>query len=239
MGKMIRVQRRGKGSHSFTRPPVSFKADVVFGKQIKEGRAVGEVIGFVDDPGHTAPLMRVKYDDLRENLLLAPEGMKVGDRIQEGKGAEVSLGSILPLGSIPDGMLVYNIEVTPGDGGKMARSSGSYATVLAHAGEKVSVMLPSKQTLYIDANCRAEIGAVAGGGKEAQPILKAGKHHYMMRAINGYWPGHRGVKSNPVDHPFGGKQHHKGFSSMVSRNAPPGAKVGHIAASRVGRRKRG
>ncbi len=239
MGKKIRVQRRGKGSHSFTRPPNTFKADVNFGNQVKEGKVVGEVIGFIDDPGHSAPLMRVKYDDLKENILIAPEGIKVGDRIQEGASAEVGLGSILPLGNIPDGMLIYNIEVVPGDGGKMARASGSYATVLAHSQDKVNVMLPSKKSVYLPAECRAEIGAAAGGGKESQPILKAGKHHYMMHAINGYWPGHRGVKSNPVDHPFGGKQHHKGASSMVSRNAPPGAKVGHIAASRVGRKKRG
>ena len=68
--------------------------------------------------------------------------------------------------------------------------------------------------------------------------MKAGKNHYIKHAVNAHWPTQRGVKMNPVDHPFGGKQHHKGASSMVSRNAPPGAKVGHIAASRVGRKKR-
>ena len=239
MGKKIRVQRRGKGGRAFRRPENTFKADVNFANQPASGRITGEVIEFIDDPGHSAPLMRIKYDDSAENILIAPEGIKIGDRIQEGRSAEVSLGSVLPLGNIPDGVPIYNIEVTPGDGGRMARAAGNFATVLSHAENRVNVMLPSKKTLYIDAECRAEIGAVAGGGKEAQPILKAGKHHYMMRAINGYWPGHRGVKSNPVDHPFGGKQHHKGFSSMVSRNAPPGAKVGHIAARRIGRKKRG
>ncbi len=238
MGKKLRQQRRGKGSHSFTNPPATYKADVAFTRP-RASKTIGEVVEFIDDPGHSAPLMRVRYEDMAENILIAPEGIKIGDRIEEGSGASVSLGSILKLGAIPEGMPVYNVESTPGDGGRMARASGSYATVLARAGEKVSVMLPSKQTVYIDAECRAEIGAVAGGGREAQPILKAGKHHYMMHAVNGYWPGHRGVKSNPIDHPFGGKQHHKGTSSMVSRNAPPGAKVGHIAASRVGRRKRG
>ena len=68
--------------------------------------------------------------------------------------------------------------------------------------------------------------------------MKAGKNFYIKHAVNRTWPTNRGVKSNPVDHPFGGKQHHKGASSMTSRNAPPGAKVGHIAARRVGRRKR-
>jgi large subunit ribosomal protein L2 len=70
-----------------------------------------------------------------------------------------------------------------------------------------------------------------------QPIVKAGKNHYIMHAINRTWPVHKGCQENPVDHPFGGKQHHKGKSSMTSRNAPPGRKVGHIAASRVGRKK--
>ena len=72
-----------------------------------------------------------------------------------------------------------------------------------------------------------------------QPLVKAGRAHYKMHATNRGWPVIRGVKSNPVDHPFGGKQHHKGKSSMTSRNAPPGRKVGHIAARRVGRKKKG
>jgi large subunit ribosomal protein L2 len=239
MGKKIRVQRRGKGGNAFRRPPNTFKADVTFINNTNQARIVGEVIEFIDDPGHSAPLMKVKYDDLKENILIAPEGIKIGDRVEEGSSAAVSLGSVLPLGKIPDGMLIYNIEITPGDGGKLARSAGSYATVLAHETDRVNLLLPSKKTLYIDSRCRAEIGAVAAGGRDAQPILKAGKNHYIKRAINAYWPGHRGVKSNPVDHPFGGKQHHKGFSSMVSRHAPPGAKVGHIAARRVGRKKKG
>ncbi len=240
MGKKLRQQRRGKGSNAYRKPPNTFKADVAFTARNENAKLVGEVLEFIDDPGHSAPLMRVRYNDGSENILIAPEGIKIGDRINEGREASLTLGSILPLGSIPEGMLVYNVEVTPGDGGKMARSGGSYATVMARGdNNKVNILMPSKQSLYLDAECRAEIGAVAGGGKEAQPIIKAGKSHYMMHAVNARWPGNRGVKSNPVDHPFGGKQHHKGASSMVSRNAPPGAKVGHIAARRVGRKKRG
>jgi large subunit ribosomal protein L2 len=238
MGKRLRMQRRGKGSNAYRKPPNTFKADVAFRDRL-EGKLVGEVVEFIDDPGHSAPLMRVVYQDNSENILIAPEGIKIGDRISDGKNADITLGSIAPLGIIPDGMPVYNIEVTPGDGGKMVRTGGSYATVLAHAENKVNVLLPSKKLVYLDAECRAEIGAAAGGGRDSQPIIKAGKHHYMMHAINARWPGNRGVKSNPVDHPFGGKQHHKGKSSMTSRNAPPGRKVGHIAARRVGRRKRG
>jgi large subunit ribosomal protein L2 len=239
MGKRLKQQRRGKGSNAYRKPPNTFKADVNFRSTQVEGRIFGEVVDFIDDPGHTALLMKVRYDDFSESVLLAPEGIKISDKIQEGTAAEISLGSIVPLNSIPDGMLVYNVEMRPGDGGKIARSAGGYATIKSHSENKVNVLLPSKKALDLSPACRAEIGAIAGGGVTSQPIMKAGTSHYMYHATNAKWPVNRGVKCNPVDHPFGGKQHHKGASSMVSRNAPPGAKVGHIAARRVGRKKSG
>ncbi|HVA82557.1 MAG TPA: 50S ribosomal protein L2 [Candidatus Aquilonibacter sp.] len=238
MGKKLKMQRRGKGSNVFRKPPNRFKADVVFANPILQGKLYAEIIEFVDDPGHTSPLMLVKYDDMREEMLIAPEGIKVGDRIQIGPAAGVGLGNITNIGNIPEGLPVYNIERTPGDGGKMVRAAGSFATIVGHTEKVTTVMMPSKKAVELSNNCRAEIGITAGGGMEMQPIMKAGKNHYIKHAVNGKWPVNRGVKSNPVDHPFGGKQHHKGASSMVSRNAPPGAKVGHIAARRVGRRKR-
>ena len=239
MGKRLKQQRRGKGSNAYRKPPNTFKADINYRSIPIDGKAVGEVVEFIDDPGHSAPLMRVRYEDFSENILIAPEGIKIGDRIEEGSKAELSLGSIMPLGAIPDGMLIYNIENRPGDGGRIARVAGGYATIKSHTGTTVSVLLPSKNSVDLDPECRAEIGAAAGGGFLSQPIMKAGKAHYIWHATNQKWPVNRGVKSNPVDHPFGGKQHHKGASSMVSRHAPPGSKVGHIAARRVGRRKSG
>ncbi len=239
MGKKLKMQRRGKGSNAYTKPPQSQKAEISYRNERLQKKMVGEVIHFVDDPGHSAPLMLVRYDDFTESLLFAPEGIKIGDRIQEGEGAEPTLGSILNLQSLPDGMPVYNIESKPGDGGKLARGAGSYATIIAHTGGKVTVSLPSKAVIDLENLCRAEVGVVSGGGQSAKPIMKAGKNFYIMHALNRRWPLNRGVKSNPVDHPFGGKQHHKGASSMTSRNAPPGRKVGHIAAKRVGRKKRG
>ncbi|MDE1855015.1 MAG: 50S ribosomal protein L2 [Candidatus Micrarchaeota archaeon] len=238
MGKNLHQQRRGRGTNAFRKPPNTFKADVTFPNRKIENRMTGEVMELIDDPGHSAPLMRVVYEDNSETIFIAPEGIRVGSRIQEGGSAEITLGSVLPLDKIPDGTPVYNIEALPGDGGKLARTAGSYATVVSHTQGVVSLLLPSKKITNIKPECRAQIGAVAGGGADAQPILSAGKSHYMHHAINAPWPHHRGVKANPVDHPFGGKQHHKGASSMVSRNAPPGAKVGHIAARRVGRKKR-
>jgi large subunit ribosomal protein L2 len=239
MGKRLKQQRQGKASPAFMRPARTAKADIRYRSKPVETKAVGEVIEFIDDPGHSAPVMLVKYEDGTENMLIAPEGIKIGDKIQEGKHVDITLGSIATLGNIPEGMPIYNIEVTPGDGGKMVRAAGSYATVRAHIGQKVNILLPSNQSVDLDNDCRAEIGAIAGGGIYAQPLMKAGKSFYMYHAMNRRWPGNRGVKSNPVDHPFGGKQHHKGASSMISRHAPPGAKVGHIAARRVGRKKRG
>ncbi len=233
------MQRRGKGSNAYRKPPNTFKADVMFINKHAESIKNGEVIEFIDDPGHKAPLMLIRYDDYTENTLLAPEGIKIGDKIQDGSNATPTLGSILNLGNISDGMPIYNIEALPGDGGKYARAPGSYATVIAHTQNRVTVLLPSKQTVDLNPECRAEIGVIAGGGATTKPIMKAGKAFYMNHATNKMWPKNRGVKSNPVDHPFGGKQHHKGASSMTARGAPPGAKVGHIAARRVGRRKRG
>src|SRR5271170_5233358 len=104
MGKRLRMQRRGKGSNAYRKPPNTFKADVNFRGTLVDGKAVAEVVEFIDDPGHTGPLMRVRYEDFTENILLAPEGIKIGDKIQEGRQAELSLGSIMPLKSIPDGM---------------------------------------------------------------------------------------------------------------------------------------
>lgn len=238
MGKNLHQQRRGRGTLAFRKPQNYFKADVVLPNRKVEGKITGEVMEFIDDPGHSAPLMKVMYEDNSQAIFIAPEGIRVGERIEEGAQASVSLGSILLLQNVPDGMPVYNVEVCPGDGGKFARAAGNYATVVSHTQNTVSLLMPSKKVVEMNPRCRAQIGAVAGGGADALPIMKAGKSHYMHHAINAPWPVNRGVKCNPVDHPFGGKQHHKGSSSMISRNAPPGSKVGHIAASRVGRKKR-
>ncbi|MGC8479474.1 MAG: 50S ribosomal protein L2 [Candidatus Micrarchaeia archaeon] len=239
MGKRLKQQRRGKGSNVYRKPANHFKADVLFKNHNSQNKVVGEVVEFIDDPGHTAPLMKILYEDYTTSTLIAPEGIKIGDKIEEGNNASLTLGSVLKLKEIPDGMPIYNIESFPGDGGKLTRAAGTFATVVAHNSNSVTVSMPSKQNVDFSPECRAEIGAVAGGGAKAKPIMKAGKNFYIKHAVNRTWPTNRGVKSNPVDHPFGGKQHHKGASSMTSRNAPPGAKVGHIAARRVGRKKRG
>ncbi len=235
MPRKLRQQRRGKGSNVYRKLPHTFDANVKYTPN-RGSKIVGEVTGFFNSTGHTAPIMSVLYDDFSESTLLAPEGISVGDRVYIGYKS-YGLGSVLKLSEIPKGVPIYNIEFRPGDGGRLVRTAGSSAFITAHNEGNVLVKLPSKTTISLDSECRAQLGIVSGGGFLEQPLVKAGKSYYIYHVLNRTWPTNRGVKMNPVDHPFGGKQHHKGKSSMTSRNAPPGRKVGHIAARRVGRRK--
>ncbi len=235
MPRKLRQQRRGKGSNVYRKLPHTFDANVKYSTD-QGSKTIGEVTGFVNSTGHTAPIMSVIYDDMTESTLLAPEGISVGDKIYLGYRS-YTLGSVLRLSDIPKGIPIYNIEFRPGDGGRLVRAAGSSAFITAHNDRGVLVKLPSKATIPLDGSCRAQLGIVSGGGFLEQPLVKAGKSYYIYHALNRTWPTNRGVKMSPVDHPFGGKQHHKGKSSMTSRNAPPGRKVGHIAARRVGRKK--
>ena len=235
MGRKLRQQRRGKGSNTYTKLPGTFNISVSYTPD-QNRASYGEVTGMFNRTGHTAPIMEILYEDFSNSYMIAPEGITIGDKVH--LNSNYSLGSVVKLQQIPEGIPIYNIEAQPGDGGKLVKAAGASAYIIGRVGDRVSVLLPSKNTMLLDSRCRAQLGVVAGGGMTEQPLMKAGKNFYIMHRLNRIWPGNRGVKMAPVDHPFGGKEHHKGKSSMTSRNAPPGRKVGHIAASRVGRRKR-
>ncbi len=240
MGKKLKQQRRGKGSPTYAAPHRRFKVDLayrVYDDIEKAGVLKGRVIKFIDDPAHHAILMLVKYENKEQNYLLAPEGIAIGDIIDAGAQGQLTLGSVLPLYRVPDGMYVYNIERNPGDGGKMVKAPGSYATVISKKGNEVYLKLPSKETIVVSNECRAQLGIIAGGGRLDKPLLKAGNSFYKYKARNKYWPMNRGVHMSAYCHPHGGKQHHAGTSTTVARGAPPGAKVGHIAARTTGKRK--
>ncbi|MEM3361848.1 MAG: 50S ribosomal protein L2 [Candidatus Anstonellaceae archaeon] len=240
MGKLLKQQRRGKGSVAYAAPSHRYKAKVSFRKldEIEKTSFVeGEVKEFIDDPAHHALVMRVQFTTKEEIYTLAPEGIAIGDKIYSGYNAKIEKGSILPLSKIPDGFYIYNIEKTPGDGGKFVRAPGSYAILISKENKKAYVKLPSKKTIVLDENCRAQLGVICGGGRLEMPLLKASANFYKKHAQNRKWPVNRGVKMNAYNHPFGGKQHHKGRGSATSRGAPPGRKVGHIAAKSTGRRK--
>lgn len=234
MGKRIRAQRLGQGSPTYRAKSWRRLGEVKLPPSEETGEAT--VVDILNDPGRSAPVARVRYGDGQERLVLAPEGIKVGDRIVAGVSVPVKPGNTLSLAEIPEGTPIHNIESRPGDRGKFARSSGAYATLIAHDVGRATVQLPSGETRDLNPHCRATIGVVAGGGRTDKPFIKAGKRHHAMLAKGKPYPLVRGVAMNVVDHPFGGRGKHAGRPKTVSRDAPPGQKVGLIAARRTGER---
>lgn len=236
MGKNLIQQARGKGSPTYRSPSFRFAGRAAH-PDLKE--ANGTVAELLHCQGHTAPLARVIYEDKTDSLILASEGIVVGQQISSGQNAGLQAGNILPLKNIPDGTLINNIEQIPGDGGKFARASGVFAKVVGRKDNHVIVILPSKKTKEFNEQCRASIGVIAGGGRPEKPFLKAGTMMFKMEARNKLYPQSSAAKMNAVDHPFGNKRSsRKSKSRPVGRNAPPGRKVGMIAARRTGRKKR-
>ncbi|MBR9677632.1 50S ribosomal protein L2 [Candidatus Woesearchaeota archaeon] len=234
MGKRIIAQRRGSGSQRYRSPSFRFKGDA---KHLKNELEAGTVTDIIHCSGHSSPLMQVQNDN-NSYLLIAPEGIKVGDVIKTSERAAPTNGNILPLKSIPEGTLIYNVEAKPGDGGKFVRSGGTFAKVVLKTEDKIMVLLPSKKQKTFNPNCRAAIGSVAGGGRGDKPLLKAGKAHFKMRAKNKIWPKVSGGAMNAVDHPFGNKRSsRKSKAKPAPKNAPPGRKVGMIRPRQTGRRR--
>ncbi|PBO81458.1 MAG: 50S ribosomal protein L2 [Methanobacteriota archaeon] len=230
MGKRIIPRRRGRG-HRWKAPDNRFKGDA---RHPRSKSSNGKVIELLHDPGRTAPLAKISDQD-GTYTMIAFDGMHVGQDIAAGHGAEIDIGNTSYVGSIPEGTKVYNIEMQPGDGGKMARAAGEAATIISHGKQTTTIRLPSKAQKKLDNMCRATIGSVAGSGRGEKPIAKAGKNFYRTRSRPKVWPKVRGVAMNAVDHPHGsGRKQTVGVQSTVSRNAPPGRKVGHIAAKRTG-----
>ncbi|MCK4996152.1 MAG: 50S ribosomal protein L2, partial [Thermoplasmatales archaeon] len=198
----------------------------------------GIVQDIIHDPGRNAPLASVMLSDNKKILVLAPEGIKVGDKIKfTDDKKEIGVGNVLHVGKIPEGAPIYNIELSPGDGGKLVRAGGSNATVVSHDKEKTVIQLPSGQFKTLDAKCKATVGIIAGGGRKDKPFLKAGKKHIAFKKRGKQYPIVRGVAMNAVSHPHGGGGHqHVGGPSTVKRGASPGRKVGSIAAKRTGRK---
>ncbi len=240
MGRRIQGQRRGRGTSTFRAPSHRYKSDLSHKKDESDDTVSGTVVDIEHDPARSAPVVAVEFDDGDQRLVLAPEGVAVGDTIQVGVSAEIKPGNTLPVAEIPEGVPVCNIERQPGDGGKFARASGTSAQIITHDRHVTAVKLPSGQTKRLNPECRATVGVVAGGGRTEKPFVKAGKKHHKMKSRGTKWPRVRGVAMNAVDHPFGGGgRQHPGQPKSVSRDAPPGRKVGDIASKRTGRGGKG
>ena len=236
MGRRIQGQRRGRGGPTFRAPSHRYKSDLQHKKAEESDLVSGEVVDIEHDPARSAPVAAVEFEDGDRRLVLAPEGIAVGEQLQVGVSAEIKPGNTLPLAEIPEGVPVCNVESKPGDGGKFARASGTSAQLLTHDRKVAVVKLPSGEVKRLNPDCRATIGVVAGGGRTEKPYVKAGKKYHKMKARGTKWPRVRGVAMNAVDHPFGGGgRQHPGKPKSVSRNAPPGRKVGDIASKRTGR----
>jgi len=151
------------------------------------------------DPNRTANIALVKYDDGERRYILAPVGLKVGDRLMSGPDAEIRPGNALPLRNIPLGTLIHNIELRPGQGGKLARSAGTYAQLVAKDEKFCQVKLASSEVRYIPSDCMATVGQVGNVDWENISFGKAGRKRWLGRR-----PNVRGVAMNPVDHPLGG-----------------------------------
>lgn len=233
MGKRIIPQRRGANKGRFKVPSHRHKGKVRYPHKFKKG----VVTDIMHDIGHTAPLAKIKSESGETAFMPATEGIKVGDEIEFSTNKkDVKPGNIILLDKIPEGAPIYNIEMNPGDGGKLVRSGGTNGIVVSHAGGKTVIQLPSGKFKTLNSKCKATVGVAAGGGRGDKPFLKAGKRSKLAKGKGRLYPKVRGVAMNPVDHPHGGGGHqHVGKPSTVKRGSSPGRKVGSIAAKKTGR----
>jgi large subunit ribosomal protein L2 len=236
MGKRLIQQRRGRTRGRFRSPTHRFKGKIKYDRDTSE--RVGIINDIIHEPGHTAPVAIVKLSNNEKIMFLAPEGIGVGQKIKFSKKKnEISLGNILPIGRIPEGVPIYNVEISPGDGGKLVRAGGTNASIVSHDAKKTVIRLPSGGFKTLDSECRATVGVVAGGGRKEKPFLKAGKKHFEYRRKGKQYPIVRGVAMCAVSHPHGGGNHqHVGGPSTIRRGSSHGKNVGNIAARRTGKR---
>jgi large subunit ribosomal protein L8e len=249
MGRVLRAQRKGRGgifkSHNKHRKGAARFRVNDFSE--RHGYVKGVVKEIIHDPGRGAPLAKVQFRHaykyrLETQNFIAVEGLYTGQFIYAGKKAQLKIGNVLPLGSMPEGTIVSNVEEFPGDRGRIARASGDYVTIVSHNPENntTRLRLPSGAKKVVQSGARAQVGIIAGGGRVDKPVLKAGRAYHKYKAKRNCWPVVRGVAMNPVEHPHGGGNHqHVGHATTVARNSPPGKKVGLIAARRTGRIKGG
>jgi large subunit ribosomal protein L2 len=243
MGKRIRVQRRGRGGSTYRASthkrvaPAKYPATIT-PKESFNASISGVIEDLVHDPGRGAPLALVRFENGETCYTITPEGVYKGQQISLGGKAPADVGNILPLGKVPEGTMVCDLELRPGDGGRMARSSGAYATVVGHTPQGTMIRLPSGRTRYVNDRCMATVGVVSGGGRTEKPFLKAGEKYHLMKAKGHKYPRTRGRAMVAAVHPYGSSKRSARKGTTVSHGAPPGQKVGLIAARGAGQKKK-
>ena len=186
----ITVRHQGGGAKRKYRI-IDFRRD-------KDG-VIGTVSSIEYDPNRTANIALINYEDGEKRYIIAPKGLKVGDKIESGEKADIKVGNNLPLANIPEGTLVHNIELKPGKGGQIVRSAGSSAQILGSEGKYVLIRLTSGEVRKVLGTCRATIGEVGNADHELVSLGKAGRKRHM-----GIRPTVRGSVMNPNEHPQGG-----------------------------------
>ena len=186
----ITVRHRGGGAKRKYRI-IDFKRD-------KDG-VVGTVASIEYDPNRSANIALIKYADGEKRYIIAPKGLKVGDKIESGANADIKVGNALPLENIPEGTVVHNVELKAGKGGELARSAGTSVQILGREGKYTLIRLTSGEVRKVLSTCRATIGEVGNADHELVNLGKAGRKRHM-----GIKPTVRGSVMNPNDHPHGG-----------------------------------
>jgi large subunit ribosomal protein L2 len=156
------------------------------------------------DPNRTTYIALLHYADGRKSYILAPQGLRVGATVESGERADIRPGNALPLRAIPTGTIVHNVELIPGQGGRLGRSAGTAIQVVAKEGPMVTLRLPSSEMRMVRAECRATVGTLSNSEHQNVSVGKAGRNRHK-----GKRPQTRGVAMNPVDHPHGGGEAHK------------------------------
>jgi len=158
-----------------------------------------EVVSIEYDPNRTCNIALLQYEDGEKRYILAPVGLKVGTKIESGLKVEPKVGNCMPLANIPLGMAVHNVEMTPGQGGKMVRTAGASAKLMAREGKYAHLVLPSGEVRMVNVKCRATLGQVGNVEHQNLRLGKAGRKRHLGRR-----PHVRGSAMNPVAHPMGG-----------------------------------
>ena len=171
-------------------------------KRTKDG-IPAKVASIEYDPNRSASIALLNYADGEKRYILAPQGLRIGAEVVSGDGADITPGNSLPLARIPTGTVVHNVELIPGQGGKLGRSAGTAIQVVAKEGPMVSLRLPSSEVRMVRGECRATVGTISNAEHQNVKIGKAGRNRHK-----GKRPQSRGVAMNPVDHPHGGGEAH-------------------------------
>lgn len=215
-GKM--TMRYLGGGHKRMYRVIDFKRDKV------DMPAVVKTVEY--DPNRSARIALVSYSDGEKRYIIAPNGIVVGQTIVSGADVSPDLGNTLPLGKIPLGTVVHNVELTPGKGGMLARSAGAYAQLTSRDGKYAILKMPSGEMRMVLITCRATIGSVSNADHGLIKSGKAGRSRWLGRR-----PRVRGVVMNPVDHPMGGGEGRASGGHPRSRNGMPAK--GYITRSKT------